>query len=235
MPIARLRGGSFNSQWPGFRSTQLKALSWSVRKPALALKVKAQDLDFVLIQEMGKLEAAAFFLAMGQKWSYQRFGPLNVVGWRNDRLSFKGKILEIDFPDYGQYPGRGAIVAELYDKAGNRLRVGSLHLPVKVDGTGGGVADHAAQAACIQKFVSAVNDEKDDAPLVWGGDTNNRQSRTVGQMWLTLRKYGHQWVGNGINVVGYNFGATVTNLRKVDLGTGSDHDLLVFNVSTSKK
>jgi hypothetical protein len=218
---------SLNTQWPGFAGTRAKAKAWSTRLRILIDKVKDQKPDIILTQEMGSAEAAAFYGAMGSDWEYQRFGPLNTVGWNKKKLTYV-KTLEIDTPDYGQYPGRGYLESWLKDKNGNRLRIGSGHNPVKT------AADGKYQEQTIQQIVSGVNNEKDDWPLIWGMDTNNRQSKNTG-MWSVLKKYGYEWITNGIDAVFFNFGAVATKTKVVNLGDGSDHDMLVFKIRTTKK
>jgi hypothetical protein len=225
--ISSLIGVSFNAQWPGFSSTKGKAKDWGTRCGILASKVKAVKPDIIITQEMGSSEAASFYAKMGSDWEYQRFGPLNTVGWNKKKLTYV-KTLEIDTPDYGQYPGRGYIEAWLQDKDGNRLRLGSGHNPVKT------AADGKYQEATIQMIVAKVNDEDDDWPLVWGMDTNSRVSKSTG-MWAVLKKYGYEWITNGIDAVFANFGAVVTKTKVVDLGEGSDHDMLVFKIRTTKR
>lgn len=229
--IASFVGVSFNAEWPGFSSTQAKAKSWSIRMPILVKKVAAVKPDLIATQEMGEVEAAQFYGALakatGIVYNYQRFGPLNTSGWNPDKFDYD-KTLEIDTPDYGQYPGRGYVEAWLKDKQGNRIRVGSGHNPVK---TG---ADAKDQEATIKMIVSGVNNENDDWPLIWADDTNNRQSKNVG-MWAVLNKYGYEWIVSGIDAVFYNFGAEITKHSVVDLGDGSDHNMLVFTGRTTKK
>jgi len=223
--IKSLIGASFNAQWPGFSSTKAKA--WSSRVGGLAKAVKGAKADFVMTQEMGSSEAASFYRALGSDWEYQRFGPLNTVGWNKKKLTYV-KTLEIDTPDYGQYPGRGYLEAWLKDSDGNRLRIGSGHNPVKT------AADGKYQEATIQMIVSGVNNEEDDWPLVWGMDTNNRASKNSG-MWSVLKKYGYEWISSGIDAVFFNFDAIVTKEKVVDLDDNSDHNMLVFKLRTTKK
>lgn len=229
--VKPLRGVSFNSEWQGFRSTRLKAAAWRLRMPLQVSAIAKQRPDFILAQEMGKDEAAAFFAAlekkMGRNIAYQRFGPLNCVAWCKDVLPKWESTLNVDTADYGQYPGRGGPVVKLRDKDGNRLRLSSFHNPVK---TGN---DIAAQQASIQAYVSKANDDVDDYPIVLGIDTNNRQNGTAG-MWKVLSKYGWDVHRRGIDAVFVNFGAELHDVRGFDLGRGSDHDGISFTVTTTK-
>lgn len=225
--IPEFVGVSFNAAWPGFSSVQAKEAAWSKRLPVLVSKVKAQKPSIVMTQEMGVNEAAAFYKGLGSDWSYQRFGPLNTVGWLNTKFDY-AKTLNIDTPDYGQYPGRGYVEAWLKDKKGNRLRIGSGHNPVKT------AADGKYQESTIQMIVSGVNNEEDDWPLIWGMDTNNKASKNTG-MWVVLKKYGYDWITNKIDAVFTNFGAKASVSKIVDLGIGSDHDMIVFKAKTTKK
>jgi endonuclease/exonuclease/phosphatase family metal-dependent hydrolase len=230
--IKPLRGVSFNSQWEGFSSTRLKAAAWRVRMPLQVSAVAGQKPDILLVQEMHKEQAAAFFAALEKKMrrniAYQRFGPLNCVGWCKDVLPKWESTLNVDTADYGQYPGRGAPIVKLRDKAGNRLRLSSFHLPVKSGD------DNAAQEKSTHAFCSKANDDADDWPIVLGIDTNNRQGRNAG-MWKVLDKYGWDIERRGIDAMLANFGARLANVRTFDLGKGSDHDGLSFQITTTRK
>jgi hypothetical protein len=229
--IPEFVGVSFNGEWQGFASTKAKADSWSVRLPVLVNAVASTGAVVCQTQEMGEKEAADFYAALekktGKPWAYQRFGPLNTVAWRTDIFDYD-KTVNIDTPDYGQYPGRGYCEAWLLDKNGNRLRLGSGHNPVKT------AADSKYQEATVQMIVDGVNDEIDDWPLIWGDDTNNKQGHNDG-MWAVLKKNGYDWIYSGIDAVFSNFGAVVTMKKTVDLKNGSDHNMLVYTAKTTKK
>lgn len=229
--LSNFVGVSFNSQWEGFASTQAKAQPWDKRRPVQVAKVAAQKPLVILTQEMGEKEAAQFYAdlqtAMKVNISYVRFGPLNTVGWNADVLDYK-QVLNIDTPDFGQYPGRGYVEAWLQDKNGNRLRLGSGHNPVKT------AADDKYQLSTIEQIVKGQGTEKDDWPLIWGDDTNNKQSHNDG-MWAVLKQNDYQWITNGIDAVFFAYGAVVTKKAVVNLGTSSDHDMIVFVGKTTKK
>jgi hypothetical protein len=225
---------SLNCQWPGFASTQRTAAPWSRRVETLVARVGHPDL--IMAQELGQGEAAQFFAKLGEGYGYQRFGPLNVVGWRKSRLDLI-KNYDIDLEDLGQWPGRGAIAVLLKDDAGNHLAVASSHLAVKTSNPAVG-AIKASLARGRQAKVLAAKLKSTGFPTVVGLDANSRKSdpsptsprRVLARAGL-ISVPGH----SGIDFVAGGYGALVRELADIDLGSGSDHDARHVSITTNRK